>query len=263
MTTSSNDFNAAADSYDEVFTYSLIGKVQRSRVYYWLKEYHFFKQSKNVFEVNCGTGYDAEQFHHFGHKVTATDGSDRMISIAKKNRAKSINFYQLAFQDIAGNNDLKNADFLFSNFGGLNCLDKNELANFITSVGALQKKQDQLAWVIMPKRCFMEDCYLFFKFKWNQIGRRNVVEKVAINVEGVAVDTFYHSPKEVSKLLENNYVIQAVKPVAFLLPPSYLEPFFKRYSWLLNGLSLLERLFGRFRIFANWSDHYLIIAERK
>ncbi len=260
---SSNDFNAAADSYDDVFTYSLIGKAQRSRVYFWLKKYHILKHPKKVFEVNCGTGYDAEQFHHFGHKVTATDGSERMIEEARKVRKDSIDFYPLAFQDIEGNNDLKNADFLFSNFGGLNCLDKNELASFITSVGALQKKQDQLAWVIMPKRCFMEDCYLFFKFKWNQIGRRNTVKKVAINVEGVAVDTFYHSPKEVSELLKNDYDIQAIKPVAFFLPPSYLEPFFKRYQWLLNGLVLLERLFGRFRIFANWADHYIIIAARK
>ncbi len=263
MTTSSSDFNAAAVSYDEVFTYSLIGKAQRNRVYFWLKKYHFFKQSKSVFEVNCGTGYDAEQFHHFGHKVTATDGSDRMIATAEENRAKSINFYQLSFQDISGNNDLKNADFLFSNFGGLNCLDKNELANFVEAVGALQKKQDQLAWVIMPKRCFMEDLYLLLTLKWTQIGRRNTQEGVAVNVEETVVNTYYHSPKEVSDLLKLEYKIQAVKPVAFLLPPSYLEPFFKRHSWLLNGLSILERLFGRFRIFASWSDHYLIIAERK
>lgn len=263
MDTKTTLFNTASKSYDEVFTLSRIGKAQRNRVYFWLKKYNFFKSSKKVFEVNCGTGYDAEQFYQAGHKVTATDGSEEMISTAKEIRDESIDFYQLAFQDISGNQDLKEADFVFSNFGGLNCLDKDELAVFAESVGSLQKKGDQLAWVIMPKHCFIEDCYLFLKLKWNQIGRRNTEDGLAINVEGVAVNTFYHSPKEVIELLKKDYLIQIVRPVAFFLPPSYLEPFFKRKIWLLSGLVFLERLVGRFRILANWSDHFILIAERK
>ena len=126
-----------------------------------------------------------------------------------------------------------------------------------------QSKGGQLAWVIMAKHCFWEDVYLFFKLKWSQIGRRNTSEAIRVDVDGVAVATCYHSPFEVKQLLESNYHIQKIRPVAFFLPPSYLEPFFKKYRWLLNGLNLLEKVVGRFSIFANWSDHYIIIAERK
>ena len=100
MEKNKSSFSLAAANYDTIFTHSEIGKRQRARVYYWLSEIGFYKTSKKVFEVNCGTGYDAEQFIQSGHEVIATDASDEMIQIAKRKRNKSIQFFQLAFQDL-------------------------------------------------------------------------------------------------------------------------------------------------------------------
>ena len=74
-----SSFDSAAPLYDDDFTFSEIGKLQRDRVYYWLSEMKLFEKSKRVFEINCGTGYDAQHFFEKGLKVVATDASLEMI----------------------------------------------------------------------------------------------------------------------------------------------------------------------------------------
>ena len=109
-------FDAAAALYDDVFTNSHIGKMQRKRVYYWLDKVGFFKKQRKVFEVNCGTGFDAEEFLKKGHKVVATDASAGMIEVAKEKRDPSIQFYQLTFEEVQQDERFQNSEALFSNF---------------------------------------------------------------------------------------------------------------------------------------------------
>ncbi len=256
-------FNEAAASYDATFTLSNIGKLQRERVYFFLNQTNLFKNRRKVFELNCGTGFDAETFYKKGLQVIATDGSSKMIEICKKSRSREIDFYRLGFQEIGSDNKIEQTDFLFSNFGGLNCLSTSELDNFIENISRKQKSNDQITWVIMPKNCFWESVYLFFKGKWSQIGRRNTNEAVMVEVEGEQVPTYYYSPKEIRKKLQKDYEIKFAKPIAFFLPPSYLEPFFKKRKWLLHILNNFEKLFANHSFLANWSDHFIIVAERK
>lgn len=256
-------FNSAAASYDAQFTFSNIGVLQRNRVYSFLEKIDFFKEKKSVFEINCGTGYDAEEFYQKGHHVIATDGSSKMIEVCKQARNKEIEFFQLSFQEIGNEQKLAESEFLFSNFGGLNCLNKKDLNEFVKAVSDKQKSKDQLAWVVIPKHCFWESVYLFVKGKWSQIGRRNTNEAVFVEVDGEQVPTYYHSPQEVKEMLEKDYHIQLIKPIAFFLPPSYLEPFFSKNKRFLHFLNIFEKLFGNWSPLAKWSDHYMIVAEKK
>ncbi len=256
-------FNNAAKNYDEVFTNSCIGKLQRKRVYSYLDEVNFFDNQKEVFEINCGTGYDAEQFLKRGHKVVATDGSSEMITYAKENRSEQIDFQQLDFNQLTGNEMFSNSNVLFSNFGGLNCISGIDLRELVINVTKVQRKKDLLIWVIMPEYCLMETFYLALKLQFGKLFRRKTIEGVLVNVEGSSVRTFYHSPNFVKGLLKKGYNIKKVKPVAAFLPPSYLEPFFFKQKWLLNILYTLEKMFGSFGFLAGVSDHYIIIAEKR
>lgn len=254
-------FNNAAKQYDETFTNSHIGRKQRDRVYFWLERIQFFNRIKSVFEINCGTGFDAQHFSQKGLKVTATDASSGMINFAKENRSSEITFFQMAFDEIDQIETVSEA--IFSNFGGLNCISENELKRFSDKVAAKQRKGDLLIWVIMPRHCFMESIFFFLKFKWGSMFRRNTSKAVPVNVDGVEVDTYYHSPRSVKKILKSNYEIRLIKPVALFLPPSYLESFFAKRLRLLNFLNWLEQTFGRLSMFSGGADHYIIIAERK
>lgn len=256
-------FNNAALSYDEDFTLSEIGIKQRNRVFHWLNKSKILKNCKSVFEVNCGTGYDAEWFFNQGLEVTATDASLEMINVAKAKRNSGITFYNRIFEDISIDENVKNSDLVFSNFGGLNCLDEDDLRTFFKDLALKQKTGDYLAIVIMPEHCLIEDVYFLLKGQFSKVFRRSGKGYLDVDVNGENVKTFYHSPSTVKQLMFNYYKIEFVKPVAHFLPPSYLEPFFQRYKWMLNLLYLLERIFGGLSYLAKSADHYIIISKRK
>lgn len=256
-------FNSSANVYDDQFTNSTIGKHQRKRVYAILQETGALNNTKEIFELNCGTGFDAEFFFKKGHSVTATDASEKMIEQCKSSRSSGIHFYQLGIQSAENDQALANANFVFSNFGGLNCLNKEELKVFIDMLSRKLKTNAQLAFIIMPKHCFWETIYFLLKRKWSKLDRRNTKKAKVVIVNGEEVPTFYHSPSELINLLHHDFTVSTLRPIAFFLPPSYMEPFFSKRAWLLDILNKFECLFSKWSRLANWSDHYMIIAQRK
>ncbi len=253
-------FDQAASAYDEIFTDSTIGKEQRKRVYHWLNQANFPKKGQRIFEINCGTGADAAYFHQKGIKITATDGSPEMIEVARSSRDQAIDFSVLDFSKVDQTTIIGEA--IFSNFGGLNCLSETELKQLFQRISVAQNSGDLLAVVIMPRFCFMEGLYFFTRLKWSKLFRRNTSKGLPVNVDGKDVLTYYHSPRAVQKMLPD-YFIQLKKPVAICLPPSYLEPFFAKRPRFLKLLSALEKNLGRISLFSGWSDHYILIAEKK
>ena len=115
----------------------------------------------------------------------------------------------------------------------------------------------------MGKHCFMEDAYHFLRLKWNRIGRRNTFTAVEVPVGDEMVTTHYHAPTEFEEMLKKNYQLRVKKPLAFFIPPSFLEPYFRRNPFMLRFLNFLEGIFGNWTALASWADHYIIIAERK
>lgn len=254
-------FDKAATNYDQQFSYSSIGQLQRNRVYHWMNKLNLFDQLKSVFEINCGTGLDAQKFIEKGINITATDASPEMIAYGQTHRNENINFKVMDFRDLDTN--WVNADALFSNFGGLNCVNKTELNKILQTASNHQNRGEFIILVLMPKFCVMESLYLLSKFRFGSLFRRNTSKGVPVQVDGTEVLTYYHSPRSVKKMIQNKYRIKLIKPVAILLPPSYLEPFFNRWKRSLRILNSCERIIGRFSFFARFSDHYILIAERK
>ena len=255
------DFDQAAPLYDDTFTDSLIGQFQRKKVYFWLNQIDFFKTTHSVFELNCGTGYDADYFHSRGIKVRATDGSTQMIAVAQSKRNKSIDFFPMDFAEIE--RYYQDADVIFSNFGGLNCLPPAGLKRLIEQTSQLQKSGDRWIGVIMPKLCLMESLYFMAKFQFKKAVRRATNKAVSVNLDGTIVSTYYHSPRAVKKMFGTDYHIEKTKPVAIFIPPSYLESFFKNRTKLLAFLNRLETIYGQLPFLSGLSDHYIIIARKK
>ena len=111
------NFDAYAQSYDDHFTNSFIGKEQRLQVYQKLLKRITFK-NKSVLEINCGTGEDAIWLVKQGATVLATDISQGMLAVTKsKNANSSAEFKLLAAQDISSLSP-NNYNAIFSNFGG-------------------------------------------------------------------------------------------------------------------------------------------------
>ncbi len=258
-----NNFDVHAENYDQDFTNSIIGKAQRDRVFHFINKQQILKNKLQILEINCGTGYDANYFSKNGHSVLATDISYEMIQVAKqKYKDSNIEFKQLDIKDISTESFTQKFDLIFSNFGGLNCLSPQELKSFLNISDSLLKSKGKMALVIMPKLCIWERFYFILKGEIRKAKRRNTNKSVLANVEGVKVPTWYYNPKEVVSLASNQYKTIAIKPIGLKIPPSYLEPFFKNIKGFLKMLIWAEELFSN-RFWAKYSDHYLIIFEKK
>lgn len=256
------NFDTYAHSYDTHFTNSLIGKEQRLQVHQKLLK-HLSFNSKSVLEINCGTGEDALWLLKQGANVLATDISQGMIDVAKnKNSGRAIDFRQLPAQDISSL--APNAfDVIFSNFGGLNCLNSEELHKFKNGCEQIQKPSDQLAFVIMGTKCKWESFFFKHKKEYIKANRRRNLDGVEAIINGNCFKTYYYSPDDMKQLFKDKYNYISAKPIGLFVPPSYLESYFVKRRVLFGFLKLLDKLFGNFSFLSNYADHYLIVFKKK
>src|SRR4051812_40651344 len=111
-------FDSAACVYDEEFTNTPIGRLQRTRVLKFLS--HGLKdEGLIILEINCGTGEDAIWLAGQGHNVTATDASAKMIEgtrqkIAGQKSAGKVSAMQLSFSDLKDYFSDEKFDLIFS-----------------------------------------------------------------------------------------------------------------------------------------------------
>lgn len=191
-----------------------------------------------------------------------------MIKVAqeKAKKIKNITFEQLNINNINSKflrKDINKFDLIFSNFGGLNCLSKEELNVFFDSTFKILTENGKLTMVIMPKNCIWENKYLFFSGKWKQLFRRNTSDYLSVAVGNTSVKTWYYNPKEIVNLSSVKFKVTHIKPIGFYIPPSYLEPFFKNKIWALNILDWMEKRVKNWSFLARYSDHLIITLQKK
>ncbi|MEQ8715031.1 MAG: class I SAM-dependent methyltransferase [Cyclobacteriaceae bacterium] len=257
------DFDIAASSYDRQFTHSNIGTLQRGKTWQYIDQALNNRKELKILELNCGTGEDALMLAKKGHKVVASDISSNMLGIARgKASEMSIDFLQIDLTNIDTEALDDDFDLVFSNFGGVNCIDHHSLSKLGESVAKILKPNGFFIAVVMPKFCVWEFIYLSLKGKIAQALRRSRGVVIA-NVSGQPVKTWYYSPKQLSRALGSSYREMMLKPVGFFVPPSYLESFFCKHPIFLKLLGYLEKHFARFAWQARFSDHFFIQYQLK
>lgn len=253
-------FDSAAQNYDETFTNTEIGKLQRARVWNYLISI-LPKHSINILELNCGTGEDAIGFANKGHKVWATDISEKMVEITRlkseqANLSNKIFVEQLDINKISNASFLNRFDLVFSNFGGLNCLTGNELTVLSQSLKNLLSSTGRFIAVVMPNFCMIESIYFFSKFNFKKVFRRR--EMQFVNVNDSLIKTYYYNPKSFFGYFKNEFNLIKTVSVGLTIPPSYLNNFFEKKLNTLQLLNRTEHFCGNNLFSASISDHYLI-----
>ncbi len=253
-------FDSAAQNYDNIFTDTEIGKLQRTRVWNYLNSI-LSNNSINILELNCGTGEDAIWFANKGHKVIATDISEKMIQIARVkvehfNLSDKITVEQLDINEINKASFANRFDLVFSNFGGLNCLTEPELIILSEKLKHLLNPAAKFVAVVMPNFCMTESLYFLSKFKFKEVFRRKKMQTV--NVGNAFVNTYYYNPKSFYGYFKNEFTLHGTLSIGLTIPPSYLNSFFAKKTNTLKFLNATENLFGNNIFSASISDHYLI-----
>ncbi|MBQ4821768.1 class I SAM-dependent methyltransferase [Aquimarina sp. MMG016] len=260
-----SSFDIAAVNYDEVFTNSHIGRLQRDLVQEFLLQILPKQTSLEILEINCGTGEDAVWLAKQGYSVIATDISEQMIEVAKRKQSdelKSLKFKTLDINDLQNTIFQKKFDVIFSDFGGLNCLSPDELQTFFKATSEKLNPKGKIVAVIMPKHCLLETVYFVLKGSFKKALRRNTKTYVEADVDGVVVPTWYYNPKDIANLSKIGYEVIQKSPIGVFIPPSYLETFFKNKPLLLKIFQKLDQVFKRLSFLSKYSDHYIISLSK-
>src|SRR5206468_7658334 len=117
-------FDAIATTYDDAFSNSSTGRVQRRLV--WIETDRIFRAGQRILEINCGTGIDALHLATRGIEVVACDSSPRMIAAARRRLEESpiraaVDFRCIPTERIALLESVGPYDGIFSNFAGWDC----------------------------------------------------------------------------------------------------------------------------------------------
>lgn len=255
-------FDIAATNYDATFTNSTIGRMQRQRVWQYLEK-ELPQKPLRILELNCGTGEDALFLAQQGHHVVASDIAPKMVQITQQ-KVKQANLEALVKVQCLDIKSIKRGaftdkfDLVFSNFGGLNCLNDSDLKALAEPVANLLTSQGRLIAVVMPPYNWMESVYYILKLEWTKMFRRksSKLDGVLVNVDGIDVPTWYYSPRHFEQKFHSDFVLKAVKSIGFL--PSYFENLVHRFPFLLK----IDCFLSRYGAFANIGDHYLIELEK-
>lgn len=257
-------FDSSAKTYDADFTNTNIGKIQRAQV--WKCLLPLIVSPKNILEINCGTGEDALLLSAKGHAVLATDVSGKMIEVANeklRGEKSGVRFVRTDFSFLRETVAEKKFDLLFSNFGGLNCVNETELKKLSNDFASVLNQNGKMFLVIMGNSCRWEQLYFILKLNFEKAFRRKIKTGAETKIGDSVFKTFYYSPAEIEKVFALHFEVKLIKPVGMFVPPSYLEPFFKNKKWLLTVFSALDNWLSSFSVFANQADHFIIVLQKK
>jgi hypothetical protein len=259
-----NYFDAHAATYDTDFSNTGIGIAQRNQVHQQIRR--ILNNNCHVLELNAGTGVDAIFISPLVFSLLCTDASEEMIKIIIK-KIQSLNIQNvqasaLSIQDIS---KIKSTRFnvIFSNFGGLNCLNENELKLLALDLYNLSEPSAKVCLVIMGKHCLWHNILRLFIPRFNHLKSRNSIRPISLNLSGTEVNTYFYSPKDIIQCMEKYFTVDSVTPIGFFVPPSYMNSFFERNKRWLHFLIILDHIAKHFSFLADYSDHFLIQFRRK
>lgn len=253
-------FTKQSEIYDEYEKSNTLLSWMRQQVYDAVLPH--LKKGSKILELNSGTGTDAIFFAKLGFEVLCTDLSDGMIKkisekIKNENLQNRIKVFQCSYTEL---DKLYNEkfDFIFSNFGGLNCV--SDLRLVTTHFPKLLNDGGKVCLVIMPPICPWEILQVLkgnFKFAFRRFDKSGA----DANVEGVSFKTYYFSANEIKSALGNEFRIIHKQGLGVFTPIPQMENFINKYRRLINLFQKFEKVFSKHFPFNLVGDHLILIAE--
>jgi hypothetical protein len=175
--------------------------------------------------------------------------------------ASNIRFSVCRFDQLYDHLKGQKFDLVISNFGGLNCIDSNNMKKLGEQLHSLLQENGKLFFVIMGRSCLWEILYYLGKREPATAFRRKR-KSLLFQIGEANMPVFYYSPSNLKKIFHSLYTYCRSHPVGLFIPPSYLQNrFVNRKKWLSN-LTRLEKRFSGYSMFSNLADHFCIIFQK-
>jgi ubiquinone/menaquinone biosynthesis C-methylase UbiE len=256
-------FTGQSGVFDQLYNADPVIQYKRQRVREHILKYA--KPGGRMLELNCGTGEDALFFAERGFSVHATDISSGMLEAFERKAGSSphkdrISMEQCSFTRLELLKAQQPLDYIYSNFGGLNCT--GDLEKVLTSLDALATPGAVVTLVVISKFCLWETL-LLFKGKFKTAFRRFFAQKGrTAHVEGNFFKCWYYTPSFVERSVRAKFELLALEGLCTIVPPSYMEQFPHRHPGMFRWLQRMEeRWKGRWPW--NRIGDYFIITFRK
>lgn len=258
----SDAFSRQAPSFDDIYETNTITTWMRDRARAEVLQH--IQPASHILELNCGTGLDALFFVKQGHKVLATDNAPGMLSalnekIIQRGLQDSITTQRCSFNDLE-NLHGQEFDYVYSNFGGLNCSDN--LPKVLCDIDKLLKPGGHFTLVIMPKICPW-DLFMMFKGYFKTAFRRFKRNGTPAHIEGVHFTCYYYNPSLVINTMGADYTVASLKGLAIVVPPPYIEHFREKHPNTFARLEAIENKIYSKSPYNHWCDHYAITMQKK
>jgi ubiquinone/menaquinone biosynthesis C-methylase UbiE len=249
-------FSKQSQHFDDDDLQNPLLQDMRIQVYHHVSK--FLTQPSSILELNSGTGIDALHFVQHGHKVHATDLSNGMIEQIKEKIDRfhlhdRLSVQQLSYDQL---DQLKGQkfDFIFSNFGGLNCID--DLNKVTKNLRSILNPGGFVTWVIMPPICLWE---IFSIFKGNRNAFRRVNKNgVVAHLEGKHFQIWYHSLRSIKKSFGSDFKLVHHEGLASLTPPPHVTHFPIKHPFLYKLLMKMDNNVRNNFPFNRWADHIIV-----
>lgn len=232
-------FDGKAVKYDQEFTLSYVGRIQRNVIHNCVKEQLFGKNKLEILELNCGTGADITFLEQFG-TVTATDVSEEMLKIASQKNPDT------KFQKLDLNEPLyiqNKYDVIFSNFGGFNCISPSRLQELNNELAQILNPGGQMFIVFMHKWCLIEFFYFLVKCNFSKAFRR-IKGRSTFN----KLPIYYYSKSETAGMF-SSFKLNGISPIGVVLTGEYMNDIGAKARLKENNTRWLNFILG--------SDHIL------
>jgi ubiquinone/menaquinone biosynthesis C-methylase UbiE len=219
----------------------------------------YLKPNHKILELNAGTGLDAFYFSSKGHSVHATDLSDGMIreieSKIKNHPFPGLLTCQQCSYTHLNKLTTTGFNFVFSNFGGLNCIpDLREVTKHLPSLLA---PGAYITFVIMPPVCPWEFSFMLkgnFKRAFRRFGKNGAIA----HLEGKYFQTYYFTPSEVVKSFGKDFKKISLEGLASISPPPHNYNFQRNFPGIYKSLTKIDEKVSRMFPFNCWADHFIL-----
>lgn len=255
-------FDSVAADYDGPRGNNTAIQEMRAEMWRWLDR--SFTSGSRLIDLGCGTGLDAVHLAAQGHRVTATDWSERMVARTRDRAAaaglevdaRAIGAHEL--QRLEGN---RLFDGAYSNLGPLNCVP--DLSTVAAECARLIRPGGRLVFTVIGRWCPWEIAYYAGQRRWARIGVRFSRDTVAVGMNGRTIWTRYYTPAEFHAAFAKHFELEVQRGLCVFVPPPYVTWLAERHPRLHRWLWALDRRVAGWPGFNKLGDHFLLVMRRR
>jgi SAM-dependent methyltransferase len=241
-------FDRIASRYDDLWTCSPVGRLQREAV--WRRLDKLFNDGDTLLDLGCGTGEDAVHFMSQGMSVRAIDASSEMVRIARSRgvdasvfEIEQLNRVQGCFHGV------------ISNFGALNCVAN--LYAIRPALARLIRPGGHLVVCILGNFCLWETVWHFLRGEPRKACRRWRCDQFSASLQ---IPVRFLSIGNLARAFHPEFSLRDWRGIGAFVPPSYVRGL---PLSLIRALGALDRFVAHLPLLRALGDHRLLVFVRK